>query len=100
MSTLLNGLLRAHIQSRHVTSKKYFVYVQYDDSGIQEWYCQCRTGARTVGMCAHIASLIWYLGYARYTGVKSRIDFGSYLDDAADIPETDSDDSEASGDGD
>ena len=100
VSTLLNGLLRAHIQSRHVTSKKYFVYVQYDDSGIQEWYCQCRTGARTVGMCAHIASLIWYLGYARYTGVKSRIDFGSYLDDAADIPETDSDDSEASGDGD
>ena len=48
-------------------------------------------------MCAHKASLIWYLGYARHTELKSRIDFGNYIDDAADSPETDSDDSEASG---
>ena len=101
VSNIIPGLLRAQLQSRHVSSKKYFVYVQYDNclngcNKIKAWYCQCRTGARTVGMCAHIASLIWYLGYARHTEQKSRIDFGQYVEDAADIPETDSDDSEAS----
>lgn len=105
VSKVLQGLLRAHLQSRHVSSKKYFVYIQYDNESegcdkIKEWYCQCRAGARTVGMCAHIASLIWYLGYARHTSLKSRIDFGDFIDDAADIPETDSDDSEASVDSD
>ena len=101
VSKISQGLIRAQLQSRHVSSKQYFVYIQYDDlsegcNKIKEWYCQCRTGARTVGMCAHIASVIWYLGYGRHTDLKSRIDFGNYIDDAADIPETDSDDSEAS----
>jgi hypothetical protein len=30
------------------------------------YYCTCRSGARTVGTCAHVASVLWYLGYARH----------------------------------
>ena len=80
VSKISQGLIRAQLQSRHVSSEQYFVYIQYDDlsegcNKIKEWYCQCRTGARTVGMCAHIASVIWYLGYGRHTDLKSRIDF-------------------------
>ena len=30
VSNIFPGLLRAHLQSRHVSSMKYFVYVQYD----------------------------------------------------------------------
>ena len=105
VASISNGLLRAQPQSRHVSSKKYVVYVQYENSSegcdkIKEWFCQCTTGTRTVGMCAHIASLIWYLGYARHMELKSRIDFGNYIDDAAVIPVTDSDDSEASSESD
>jgi len=34
--------------------------------GTGGWYCRCKTGSRTVGCCSHIASVIYYLGYARY----------------------------------
>lgn len=30
------------------------------------YYCTCITGARTLGTCAHIASILWYLGFARH----------------------------------
>ena len=56
------------------------------------WYCRCKTGARVVGVCAHIAAVLWYLGYARYRynidedriGVR---DWSSFVEDAAAIPE-------------
>lgn len=34
-------------------------------SYIPGWYCECKVGPRTVGCCAHVASVLWYLGYAR-----------------------------------
>ncbi|KAJ8687901.1 hypothetical protein QAD02_023696 [Eretmocerus hayati] len=30
------------------------------------YYCQCKNGARTIGCCAHVMSVLWFLGYARY----------------------------------
>lgn len=33
---------------------------------ITGWYCNCPSGARNVGACAHVTSTLWYLGYARY----------------------------------
>lgn len=30
------------------------------------WYCQCKAGQRTVGCCAHVATVVWYLGWARH----------------------------------
>lgn len=59
-------LIRAQIQSRHKNSTKYDVYVQYNKKSISGWYCTCPNGARVVGCCAHVASIIYYLSYARY----------------------------------
>ena len=28
---------------------------------ITGWYCWCKSGASTLGCCAHVASVIWYL---------------------------------------
>ena len=53
------------LQSRHVSSKSYLLWILYDDCNVISWYCKCRTGSRVVGMCAHVASVIWYLAYAR-----------------------------------
>jgi hypothetical protein len=61
-----NGLLRARIQSRHISAKCYFVWIRYDTESVHEWYCQCKAGARTVGCCSHVASVICYLGFYRY----------------------------------
>jgi hypothetical protein len=54
-------LLRVRLQSRHVSSKSYFVWIQYDSDHVKAWYCQCKAGARTVGTCSHVAAVIWYL---------------------------------------
>lgn len=76
------GLLRARLYSRFKRSTKYNVWIAYidtyeedeadaDEDPIQGYYCECKSGARTLGCCAHVASVIWYLGYARYnTSVK------------------------------
>ena len=60
------------------------------------WYCKCRAGARVVGVCSHIASILWYHGYARHKphisyGVRN---WGEHLEDASHvIDHTDSDQS-------
>ena len=59
------------IRSRHSGSTKYKVSVQYlpntnDETGIEGWYCTCKTGMRTVGCFAHIASVIYYLACGKY----------------------------------
>lgn len=56
------------------------------------WYCECKGGSRTVGCCAHICSVIWYLAFARHNNYKATPDFYTpALCDAADIVlETDS----------
>ena len=58
---------------------------------------QCRAGARVVGVCSHIVSILWYIGYTRH---KSHISCGvrhwggGYLEDATHvIDDTDSDES-------
>jgi hypothetical protein len=53
------------IQSRHSNSSKYRVYVKYlpnnnEISSIEGWYCTCKNGARTVGCCSHVSSIIYY----------------------------------------
>lgn len=62
------NILRANIQSRHSNARKYKVWIQYSFSAdpIQAWYCQCTSGARNLGCCGHVASIIWYLSYARH----------------------------------
>ncbi|GFR21588.1 hypothetical protein TNCT_14081 [Trichonephila clavata] len=33
--------------------------------------CQCKVGARVVNCCAHVASVLWYLGYWRHNHKKT-----------------------------
>lgn len=57
------------MQSRHTTSKQYHLWIQYESDSfdpIRGWYCLCKNGARVVGCCAHIASVLWCLGYYRH----------------------------------
>ena len=64
-----NGLLRAQIHSRHKSQTKYNVWIQYDTSNsadpIKDYYCTCPCGQRTVGMCAHTACILYFLGQSQ-----------------------------------
>lgn len=56
-------LMLLEIQSRHSNAIDYRTYVKYQPSlnsfdAIEGWYCTCKDGARTVGCCSHVASLI------------------------------------------
>lgn len=81
--------VRFKMQSRHVASKVYLLWIDYDASAVNVWYCKCKSGARVVGVCAHIASILWYLEYARHNP-DIRFDgkhWGTYLEDASDMPQ-------------
>lgn len=71
---LATDLLRIRIQSRHINAKQYFCWVEYNSRNANEqivaWFCQCKAGQRTVGCCAHVASVICYLGHARHQGQR------------------------------
>lgn len=64
-------LYKASMHSRHSNATKYllFVLINTEKEGIhaiEEHYCQCPVGKRTVGCCSHLAALIWYLSFACY----------------------------------
>lgn len=66
------NVVRARIESRF-KSKPHMVWISFNPDasgvdGICGYYCQCKQGARTVGMCAHVCSVIWYLGFYRHQG--------------------------------
>jgi len=68
---------------------------------IKSWYCQCKTGAHTVGCCAHIASVLWHLGHYRHLQVKPQFNSDTWLEhelDAMNWSESDDtlDDSDSS----
>lgn len=91
------GLVRVRLQSRHVSSRSYQLWIRYDEASVTAWYCKCRAGARVVGMCSHIAAILWLLGNARHRissgfGVRN---WGDFVDDANNIP-TPVDESESS----
>ncbi|VDI64698.1 Hypothetical predicted protein [Mytilus galloprovincialis] len=87
------NLIRCKIQSRHTNSAVHTLWIEYNSDTVTGWYCTCKAGARTVGCCAHIASVIWFLGYQRYSLIKSGPSGGflSSVMDASDMPLTDSD---------
>ncbi|XP_061193736.1 uncharacterized protein LOC133201962 [Saccostrea echinata] len=92
------GILCAKIQSRHISAKKYLLWIRYDDVSIKSWFCKCKVGARVVGMCAHVTSVIWFLALARHegSGVCGVRDWCSLVEDAAALPidESESEDEE------
>ncbi|KAJ8684876.1 hypothetical protein QAD02_020669 [Eretmocerus hayati] len=73
------GLLRARVYSRFRNAAKHQMWITYQPVGVDHdeninenadpitgYYCICRSGARTLGTCAHVTSVLWYLGYARH----------------------------------
>lgn len=66
------GFIRLRIYSRFRRATRYYLWISYniinnnDDSPISGYNCTCKSGARTLGTCRHVASVLWYLGYARY----------------------------------
>ena len=75
------GLIWARVFSRFRNATKHQLWISYQPTNnneidnenendeplrIQSYYCTCQSGARTVGTCAHVASVLWYLGYARH----------------------------------
>lgn len=64
-------ILKCEVKSRHINKKVYRCYVQYDPNsigynGIKNYVCDCANGLRTVGCCAHVATIIYFLSHARY----------------------------------
>ncbi|CAK1587666.1 unnamed protein product [Parnassius mnemosyne] len=65
-------LIRGRIKSRHHSGRAYYTYILLArqetswDKMIAGYYCSCTSGQRTVGCCAHIMTVVWYLGWARY----------------------------------
>ncbi|XP_060085720.1 uncharacterized protein LOC132565127 [Ylistrum balloti] len=83
------NLINAKIQSRHFSSKLYQLWVSFDDCNVQGWYCSCRAGARVVGTCSHVASILWYMGFARHLDKSFDFskDWTQYLQDASYTPD-------------
>jgi hypothetical protein len=75
------NIIRAKLLSRHSSIIKYNIYIQYDSSktgtdAIIGWMCRCKNGLRTLGCCAHVASVIYYFSYGRYLeNIKSPASF-------------------------
>ena len=78
------GLLCAKIQSRHSAASKYKLWVEFGNSAVTGWYCKCKSGARVVGMCAHITAVVWYMSYQRYHSATHGVrNWGTTLTDVA-----------------
>lgn len=94
VSEIESGLIHTRIQSTHRNSTLYNLWVKYTTNSVCGWYCQCKSGACTVKCCAHICSVIWYLGYSRHQcncAVSANKQFISNINDAYEC-QTDSDD--------
>lgn len=64
-------LLRVKIQSRHSRNILHTLWIKYDSEkegvdSICGWYFTCKCGARIVGCCAHVSSVLWFLGWKRH----------------------------------
>ena len=64
--------LRCRLHSRHSNNTKYFLCLRFDNTKeeepIKNHCCQCKSGSRMVGCCRHVATVLWYLGYACHIG--------------------------------
>ena len=58
-----SSILKLKVQSRHINATEWRCYIDYAAGadcleGILRHYCECRSGARTVGACSHLAAVI------------------------------------------
>ena len=76
------SVIRLQLRSRHTSSKVYNLWIKTGAgrSPNIDWYCQCKVGARVVGCCAHVASVLWYLGYWRHNQTQTKTPSLAYAD--------------------
>ncbi|GFT60582.1 hypothetical protein TNCV_1966651 [Trichonephila clavipes] len=51
-----------------------------------EWHCQSKVGARVIGYCAYVASILLFLGYGRQNHTQTKtpsLGYADTLQDAA-----------------
>lgn len=90
VSQMESDLIHCRLQSRHSSSTLYNLWIKFTDCAVTSWYCQCKSGARTLGCCSHICSVIWYLGCYRHNcnvietrGYETSVDdAGEYVDES------------------
>lgn len=75
------GLLAIEFYSRFSRATKHKTWIKFPEqweeneeevereSPIEGYYCDCKSGARTVGCCGHVAAALWFLGYSRHLPV-------------------------------
>jgi len=82
VDTSLNepAFLRVRLYSRFRNAGRYQLFVAYlpvpqddpmeaeepQEEPIVGYYCTCKQGSRTLGCCAHVASVLWFLGFAKH----------------------------------
>lgn len=77
--TKIANLIKVRTQSGHSRTKNYESIVFHTKDEIKGWYCTCPDGARIVGCCSHIASVIWYLAYERFQSSEHPKPSGTYI---------------------
>jgi hypothetical protein len=66
------NIIHVKLRSRHFGSVVHDIWIKYDSSlklsrsqdPVRNWYCTCKSGARVFGLCAHVTSILWFLGVA------------------------------------
>ena len=66
------NIVRVRMESRFDLGRFHNIFIEYSTDpqlrgaqSIAGYCCSCECGSRTVGMCAHIATVLWYLGFFR-----------------------------------
>ena len=97
-----NEIIKVKMQSRHTNSSTHTLWIHYITNApkpIKGWYCTCKAGARVVGCCAHISSVLWYLSNERHEQSQATVKkMNPTFLDAADMPITDESESDDSSD--
>lgn len=62
------------MKSRYRSGKHHHIFALIDKTktgrdSVTEYYCTCESGARTVGCCSHVMTIVWFLGYGQYHGI-------------------------------
>ena len=78
------NLIRVPIQSAHSRRTMYHPTLQFTNEKVIGWWCNCITGARNIGCCSHITSVIWYLGYERQRHSSTQMRSAGYVNYATD----------------
>lgn len=73
-------LIKSKLLSRHMSQRWYAIFILIDldavpSRSIVTHLFTCKNGARTIKACAHVITIIWYLGYGRHVSVHGPSEF-------------------------